>query len=359
MGQKDCSTERGKYKHITERERYKIEGYLESRLRAKEISLKLGIHISTVYREIKRGTVVRIKTDLRKHKVYRANAAQRDYESRVSNRERSLKIGKDRKLEAYIRHRIEKKRYSPDVITGLIKRESVSFKGKICTKTLYNYIERGVFSGISNANLWEKRKRKKKKYKSVQRISLRNKMSRSIEERPVEINSRLEYGHWEGDCVKGKRSSKESLFVLTERKAREQIILKIKGAVQSEIRRVIDGLERKYGWIFKEKFKSITFDNGGEFLDWESIEKSFLNRRETRTITYYAHPFSSWERGTNENQNRMIRRFIPKGRDIAKISDREIKRIENWMNSYPRKILDYKTPNELVLKLTESRKFLN
>lgn len=359
MGQKDCTTERRKYKHITEKERYKIEGYLESKLKAKEIAVKLDMHISTVYREIKRGTVIRIKTDLRKHRVYRANVAQGNYESKVSNRERSLKIGKDRELEEYIRHRIVKKRYSPDVITGLIKRENRKFKGTICTKTLYNYIERRVFNGISNANLWEKRKRKKKRYNRVQRISLRNKGSKSIEERPPEINSRLEYGHWEGDCVKGRRGSKESLFVLTERKAREQIILKIKGALQSEIKRVIDGLERKYGWIFKEKFKTITFDNGGEFLDCESIEMSFFNSSKKRTVTYYAHPFSSWERGTNENQNRMIRRFIPKGTDIAKISDQEIKKIENWMNSYPRKILDYKTPNELVLELTNNKKLLN
>jgi len=69
--------------------------------------------------------------------------------------------------------------------------------------------------------------------------------------------------------------------------------------------------------------------------------------------------YSSWERGTNENQNRMIRRFIPKGTNLAKISDKEIKKIENWMNSYPRKILDYKTPNELVLELTGNREFLN
>lgn len=358
MGQRDCSTKRRKYKHITEKERYKIEGYLESGLKAKEIAEKLGIHITTVYREKKRGEVERIRTDLKKHRVYRANAAQEDYESKVSNRERSLKIGKDREMEAYIRERIEK-RQSPDVITGQIKREKEKFKGSICTKTLYSYIDRGVFSGISNADLWEKRKRKKKRYKRVQRISLRNKGSRSIEERSEEINDRLKYGHWEGDCVKGGKGNKESLFVLTERKTREEIITKIKGALQSEIRGVIDGLENKYGWIFKEKFKTITFDNGGEFLDWEVIEKSCLNRMEKRTITYYAHPFSSWERGTNENQNRMIRRFIPKGTNLAKISDKEIKRIENWMNSYPRKILGYKTPNELVLELTGNREFLN
>ena len=94
-------------------------------------------------------------------------------------------------------------------------------------------------------------------------------------------------------------------------------------------------------------------DNGREFLDWEAIEKSVISK-ETRTLVYFAHPYSSWERGTNENQNRMIRRFIPKGTDISKLSDKDIETIEKWMNNYPRKILGYKTANELVLEVTNN-----
>jgi len=355
----NCITNRVKYKHFSEKNRYRLEGYLAGKLEVKEIALRLNSHVSTIYREIKRGLVVRLKSDLTEYTVYRANVAQRDYESRVSNRERSLKIGKDIELEKYIRNEILNKRHSPDVIIGRIKQKRLTFKGIICTKTLYNYIDQGIFNGISNANLWQKRKQKKKGYKKVQRISLRNKNSKSIEERALEINYRLEYGHWEGDCVKGPREGKDCLFTLTERVAREEIIIKIKGALQSEIIRAIDSLEKKYGSVFNKKFKTITFDNGNEFLDWESIENSFLNSSEKRTKTYFAHPYSSWERGTNENQNKMIRRFVPKGTNIAKISNKEAQSIQKWMNSYPRKILGYKTANELVLELTGDKRFLS
>ena len=358
MGQINFIIKREKYKHLREKDRYKLEGYLESKLTVKEIAKNLNTHVSTVYREIKRGFIKRLKPDWSEYTVYRANVAQSQYENNVSNRERLLKIGNDKELEAYIRDKILKEKYSPDVIIGLIKHKNLEFKRRICTKTLYNYIDRGIFSGVSNANLWEKRKQKKMRHKKVQRVSLNNKGSKSIEERALEINSRLEYGHWEGDCVKGSRGKeKDSLYTLTERMSREQIILKIKSTLQSEIKKKMDNLERKYGSKFKEKFKTVTYDNGVEFLDWKSIESSVLNKAEKRTEVYFAHPYSSWERGTNENQNRMIRRFIPKGTNISKISNKEIKRIENWMNNYPRKILGYKTANELVLELTSKNNF--
>lgn len=91
-------------------------------------------------------------------------------------------------------------------------------------------------------------------------------------------------------------------------------------------------------------FKTITTDNGTEFLNSDELERSCLSRRKQRTSVYYAHPYSAYERGSNENMNRMIRRFIPKGTDISKYTKQEIKRIEQWLNTYPRKILDYKTP---------------
>ena len=241
-----------------------------------------------------------------------------------------------------------KDKFSPDAIIGKIKDEGLKFEGMICTKTLYNYIDAGIFSGISNQNLWEKRKKKKRGYKSVSRVSTKNRLSRSIEERPDKINEREEYGHWEGDCVKGPLGKKPSLFTLTERKTREEIIIKIDQGTQEAIKSSLDSLEQEYGVEFKVKFKSITFDNGVEFLDWKSLELSVLASGERRTITYFAHAYSSWERGSNENQNRMIRRFIPKGTDIADVDEKEIKEIQDWMNNYPRKILGYKTANEAV-----------
>lgn len=354
MEQINYSTKRGKYKHLSERERYRLEGYLESRMSVRVIAEKLNSHISTVYREIKRGQVKRISTELTEYYAYRANTAHNDYERKVTKRKHKLKIEKYKELVGYIREKICKDRYSPDVIIGLIKQNGQKFQGLICTKTLYNYIDRGVFEGISNASLWEKRKRRKHKYRQVCRISLKNKGSRSIEERPEVVNKRLEYGHWEGDCIVGRRNGrKEGLFTLSERMTREEIIVKIESLTQDSIIKAMNRIENSYGSFFKDKFKSITLDNGREFLDWEAIEKS-VKSGETRTLVYFAHPYSSWERGTNENQNRMIRRFIPKGTDISKLSDKDVERIEKWMNNYPRKILGYKTAHELVLEVTNN-----
>jgi len=345
---KIVSKVRSKYKHFTETERYKLEGLIAGRVPLREISQLLKKNRVTVYREIKRGTVKLKNSELIEVEKYRADVAQRDYNQKVSGRERSLKIGNDHELEEYIRKKINEDNYSPDAIIGEIKTKGLKFKGMICTKTLYNYINRKLLNELSSKDLLEGGKRKKKGLHKP-RISLNNRSGTSIEKRSDKINNREEAGHWEGDCVKGgKGKSKDALFTMTERKNHEQIIMKIATTSQDEIKRCVDELEKNYGVEFREKFKSITFDNGVEFLDWRSIITSVLDASEKRTELYYAHAYSSWERGTNENHNRMIRRFIPKGTDISKISETKIKWIEDWMNNYPRKILGYKTPNEMV-----------
>jgi len=348
MERKNCSTKGRKYKHLSESDRYKIEGLLEAKKKVEEIAAILGRDRSTIYREIRRGKVARVQYDLSEKIQYRANVGQKKYEENGKNKERSLKIGKDRRLERYIRKKILKERYSPDAVIGEIKRKGLKFKGMICTKTLYNYVAAGIFSGISNENLWEKRKRKDREYRTVRRVSLTNKMARRITERPKEANNRLEYGHWEGDCVKGAQGTTTSLLTLTERKTLEEIIIKLEQATQEEVQKAFDGLERRYGAGFKLKFKTITFDNGGEFLNWKTLELSVLERNTRRVTIYFAHAYSAWERGSNENANRIIRRFVPKGENIVHFSKIEIKRIERWMNNYPRKLLGYKSAKQMA-----------
>ena len=120
---------------------------------------------------------------------------------------------------------------------------------------------------------------------------------------------------------------------------REEIILKMKNKKASSTVHALNMLERKYGSkAFREKFKSITCDNGVEFLDSKGIEKSRYTKG-SRTTVYYCHPYSSWERGTNENINRMIRRFFPKGIDFDDVSKKQVEMVGTWINSYPRKIL--------------------
>lgn len=351
MRQIKNNIKRRKWTHLTEKERYKLEALLEQKISIIKISEQLNKHRSTIHREIKEGTIKRLTSELIEIRCYRANVGQRRYKEKVSNRERDLKIGKDHRLAEYIKEKIIKDKYSPDVIIGKIKLEGLRFETTICVKTLYNYIDKGILSGISNKNLWWKYRRKKRKHKKI-KICLRNRIGLSIEKRPEKIEKRKEYGHWEIDTVKGGKSkSKACLLTLSERKTREELIFKMPSATNENVDNTLTKLEKKYGKEFNNKFKSITADNGGEFLDWNSLEASKMIEGTKRTVLYFAHPYSSWERGTNENQNRIIRRFIPKGADISKISEQEIKEIEKWINNYPRKILGYKSSNDLVNEL--------
>lgn len=168
----------------------------------------------------------------------------------------------------------------------------------------------------------------------------------SIEQRPEEIDEREEFGHWEGDTVysgKGKRKTTRALLTLTERKTRKEIIIAIPNRKAETVVKALDALERKLGARrFRAIFKSITFDNGTEFAAAEELERSCVNKRLPRTKVYFCHPYSSWERGTNENTNGMIRRRFPKGTNFAAVTNAQIAQAENWINNYPRKILGYK-----------------
>ena len=342
------TTKSRKYEHVKERERYKIEVLLKGKQPLAEIGKQLCRHRSTIYREKRRGHIKLLGAELKEKEEYRADVAQRESARRGRERERELKIGRDRELEAYIRERLETDRHSPDAIIGGIRAQGLKFAGMICTKTLYSYIARGVFSGIGYQHLWEQGRRRKRKQQRIVRVNVKNRMGRSIEEREETINRRKEYGHWEGDTVKGPQGERSVLLTLTERQSRQECILKLERSTQEAVKGAFDRLEEKFGDIFPQKFKSVTLDNGSEFLDAGMIEKSSRDPRKDRTRVYYAHPHSAWERGTNENHNRIIRRFIPKGQNIERYSEDEIEEIQEWMNNYPRKILGYLTPNQMA-----------
>ena len=278
--------------------------------------------------------------------AYSADIAQKDYDYKASNKGAPIKLGKDYAFAAYIEDRILKDRLSPDVIIGRLKHENKNFQTSICTRTLYSYIDKGIFLNVTNKDLYFKGQAKRG-YKHVKRAGLHTPIHKIITERPSDVNKRLSPGHWEMDTVIGKRAGKgQVLLVLTERYTRYEFIIKLKSKTQLEVKKALDKLERRY-LDFKDRFKTITVDNGSEFLDPDGIENSVRHKGQKRTTVYYCHPYSSWERGSNENQNKLIRRHIPKSTNIEKFSVRQIQDIENWMNNLPRKILNYRTPSEL------------
>jgi len=350
MNPRHRTTDKGRWRHLSETERYKIEGLLEAGHSVAEIAGHLGRDRRTIEREIKRGKV----TQRRENPYASRNPGLKDYldklvykadAGRAANKGRGLKIGHDHEPARYLEKRIGNDGFSPDAALGEIRVQGMKFRVTLCTKTVYNMIDRGDFLHLTNASLPVKRYRKKRKHRHVRKVALHNKAGQRIEERTQAANERLERGHWEMDLVMGK--GKACLLVMTERMSRKEVLMKLPDKRQASVVLALDHLEKRHGGRFKERFKSLTMDNGSEFLDSGSLEASCVHPGEKRTTCYYAHPYSAWERGSNENANKLIRRFIPKGTDIGKLSADAVRRIEHWMNNYPRRILAYRTAQQV------------
>ncbi|MDP7360357.1 MAG: IS30 family transposase [Pseudomonadales bacterium] len=338
-----------KGKHLTREERIVLERMSRGGRPPRDIAAALGRHQRTIERELVKGRVKHLDSELRTRYVYSSDRGQDLHDLNSSAKGPGLKLGSNHKLAEFVRCRIVEHRESPDVVAYRMRQAGM--EGSVCTKTIYNYIDQDVIPGVGNESLWEKRKRRKQRKRSVRRLAKRLSRGQSIALRPAAADSREQFGHWEMDLVVGPtRGSNVALLTLVERKHRRTIIRKLPDKTQASVLKAIKGIERDYGARrFRELFKSITVDNGSEFLDVEALEASEFSKQQ-RTQIFYAHPYSSWERGSNENANRIIRRFVAKGRDIARFTRKRIMEIENWINDYPRRLLDFVTPNELFAK---------
>ena len=169
----------------------------------------------------------------------------------------------------------------------------------------------------------------------------KRKFGKSIEERPENIEKREEFGHWEIDSVIGKKNESEpTVLTIVERKFRMSLWLKIKNHTSEAVDEAIAVQIAQYGDKYKEIFKSLTGDNGSEFANLAKLESMGI-------AVYYTHPYTSCEKGTNECHNKMLRRFIPKGKSISDYSADDILFFADTINNLPRKILSYHTPEEL------------
>lgn len=330
--------------YLTERERYQIEILLKENYTPKQIAETLHRHKSTIYREIKRGTVEMIDTNLKPYNKYCADTAQNKYNENKLNKGTDLKIGNDIELANFIEEKIINEKYSPQAVLYYIETNNLEFNTTICFKTIYNYIEKGIFYTLNHTHLPMGKTRKKRPHKP--RICSRNVLKRSIEEIPEEAQNRANYGFWEMDTVYFAQGIKDCLLVLSERMTRQEIIIQMPDRTAQSTVNALNELEIKYGDTFPDIFKSITVDNGVEFSDTTAMETSILHPYQTRTRIYYCHPYASYERGTNENINGMIRRFIPKGADIGSYTKDQIQKIENWINNYPRKLFNGLSSNQ-------------
>lgn len=348
MCQIDYNKGKKKYQHLTYVEKTMIERWFNRNKKTKvEIAGLLGKSVRTIQREIKRGLVDNIGSYLIPIKVYSADVSHQHYKYNMSSKGPPLILDYQPVLVEHIQTQIKQFKCSPEVIVSQLS--NYDFAVKICAKTIRNAIKLGNVFEITNKHLTYNKKYRSKNPKK--RVSNKTPSEKSIEFRPIKANDRSEYGHWEGDLVIGKRSKSAALLTLSERKTREEIIIKVSSKSGSDVLSGFDKLERLHKTQFPDKFKSITFDNGPEFNDYLAIEKSVYNNI-PRTQVFYAHPYCSGERGTNENGNRLIRRWIPKGTDITTIKPIFIKQVQDWINDYPRAMFDYKSSNMLLSEMT-------
>lgn len=330
-----------KFKHLTKTSRLQLEAYLKINMPVKEIAEHLNVHISTIYREIKRGKCELLDYQLRTYVAYSPDIAEEHYQTNLKDKGADIKLGNDYEFVAYVEKRIINDHISPCAVLGEIKFKNMDFKTKPCKNTLYSWIYKGFFPNLEIKHLNMKSKEKKKRRNVVAKRPPRG---TSIEQRPKEILERKTFGHWEMDCVCG--SSNSTLLVLTERLTRKEIIMKMPNQKSESVIHSLNILETKYGKMFRKIFLSITVDNGSEFADSIALETS-KTKRYKRTKLYYCHPYCSCERGTNERINREIRRLIPKGSDLSKYTDDDIQKVENWVNDYPREVLGFNTSKNL------------
>ena len=335
-------------KNLTLTQRRILERCLLSKMHKREIAKLIGVCLATVYNEIQRG--------LYEHKYiksydcigerqygyemrYSADKAQQLYELNQTTHGVPLKLGNDYDFVRYVEKRIIHDKLSPCAVCGEIKRLKPC-KTVVSKTTLYRYISQGIFMNLRMSHLPVGQRKKHYRKPTVKQAP----RGLSIEQRPKEIALRNTFGHWEMDCVVGKQRTKNVLLVLTERLTRYELIFKMPNKKAESVVRCVDGLESVYGSNFSKVFKSITVDNGVEFSDYKSLQRSIQGGK--RTDLYYCHPYTSCERGSNERINRDIRRLMPKGTDFTKYTDEQVQTVQDWVNAYPREIFGFATSSE-------------
>ena len=260
MSHAHSTTKRRTFKHLNAYQRGQIEAMLRLGVPKVKIAKDLGIARSTLYEEIKRGTVTQKRSDWTYYEQYKV--------------------------------------------------KNIDLRQKV-----------------------RRRKRKEKKNHDDGRT-----LGESIDCRDPLVDERSTFGNWELDTIVGKKGTGPVLLAADERKKRKRHLIKIRTKTAEAVAEGIAKLRELYGAQFSQVFRTITCDNGSEFAR--------LQEAVPEAKVYYAHPYAPWERGTNEKQNALVRYFIPKGMDMTNLSEEEVQRVEDWINTLPRKILGYETPQE-------------
>lgn len=313
------------YKHLTQSERYSIACMRKARYKQSEIAKLLERSAATISREIRRNMGKR---------GYRpgqagALAAQRRLGSHKAKR---FTAEVQRSVEYYLRED-----YSPEQVTGFMRRQG---EATVSHERIYQHIYADYKTG---GRLYEHLRRKRKRRKRRPRHpdmrgAIVNRVS--IDERPASVDSKYYYGDWEGDLIVGGQH-RGAVLTLAERKTQFCLMYPLEGKHSDEVQAAMIKVLRP----FIGKIRSITLDNGKEFAGHERVSE------ELGTQVYFAHPYSSWERGLNENTNGLIRQYLEKGKSLQGLTMEKCDDIANRLNDRPRKTLGFVAPIELYHKL--------
>lgn len=307
-----------KGKHLTITERYLIERWKRDGKSNRQIAELLGKAPQTIHNEIKRETILQQVRKGKFERSYSADYAQLVYEDnrKASVRKVSIAPATKESIVHYI-----KEKWSPEM---MVKTKGIT----VPVSTIYYWIHKGHL-GLTVKDMLYPRNPKAVTKKASPHFKP---AGQSIEKRPETINLRLENGHYEIDTVLLTKAKNHCLLTLTDRRSRHQIIRLLPDKTSQSVNNAI--VEILNNWTIK----SMTADNGMEF---NRLAEVFPEDH-----LYYTHPYASWERGTNENHNRLIRRWLSKG--TKKTTQKQVAFIENWINHYPKKILNYLSPAQFL-----------
>lgn len=322
----------GRYQHLGLDERRTLYRLVQTGGSVKQAALELGCHPSTIYRELKRNR------HLDEHPLFRGYFPTVAQDKAMGRRLRGAKVTRNPELETYIVDRLAAA-WSPEQIAGYVRRHRPAGLS-ICHETIYQYVygsqgrDQGLWRYLPRARR-SRRQRYARKPRGVH-IPLAN----TIKARPAEIGHRTSFGHWEGDLLAFRQEfGKANLTSLVERCSRFTILARNPSRHSAG---VIAGIDRQLKGLPPSLRQSITFDRGTEFA-------AFLSLREKLGMTsYFCMPSAPWQKGSVENSNGRIRRFLPLDTDIALVSDGELQALVDKINSTPRKCLAYRTPQEVL-----------
>jgi transposase, IS30 family len=318
------------YKHITAEQRTELGALLSAKVPQKDIAKQLGKDRTSIWRERTRNKTTATGTSTN----YRADEARRMTKARrVIANQRFRKIEFNPELQKHILEKL-KNAWTPEEITGTL-REDLGYT-VICHQTIYQYIY-NVQPEWTKYLRYQKNKYRRRKGTAERLRKLEESKKKRIDTRPSIIEERVRIGDWEGDTVLGKERTKR-ILTLVDRTSGKLLAAKLETGTAAEVREKTKQLFSKLPQGAK---KTITFDNGSEFADHELME------RDNKLDIYFAYPYHSWERGTNENTNGLLRQFFPKGSSFANITQRELDRVVKLINNRPRKRHDYRTPNDV------------